>query len=92
MAHNENIAEKLRSTGVQVVTVAGELSDQAQVDRFLDEALSKTAHIDVVYNNAAIVQMNLLDPGWLHTDLGGPNAPNDPSSVLPGALEKALAN
>lgn len=36
------------------------------------------------------VQMNLLDPGWLRTDLGGPQAPNDPSSVIPGALVPAL--
>ena len=36
------------------------------------------------------VQMNLLDPGWLRTDLGGPKAPNDPSSVIPGALVPAL--
>jgi NAD(P)-dependent dehydrogenase (short-subunit alcohol dehydrogenase family) len=36
------------------------------------------------------VQMNLLDPGWLRTDLGGPEAPNDPSTVLPGALVPAL--
>jgi hypothetical protein len=34
--------------------------------------------------------MSLLDPGWLRTDLGGPNAPNDPSSVIPGALVLAL--
>jgi 3-oxoacyl-[acyl-carrier protein] reductase len=176
LAHNESIANRLRATGVQVVTVSGELSNQSQVDNFLDEALSKTPHIDVVYNNAAImtpsrsaffetpaedyrasfevnvisliricnrlvppmlergwgrvinvtsgiqdqpelsaysiskaavdkfvrdiagklagtgVQMNLLDPGWLRTDLGGPNAPNDPSSVLPGALVPALLN
>lgn len=36
------------------------------------------------------VQMNLLDPGWLRTDLGGPRAPNDPASVIPGALVPAL--
>ena len=36
------------------------------------------------------VMMNLLDPGWLRTDIGGPNAPNDPSSVIPGALVPAL--
>jgi NAD(P)-dependent dehydrogenase (short-subunit alcohol dehydrogenase family) len=36
------------------------------------------------------VQMNLLDPGWLRTDLGGPRAPNDPSTCLPGALVPAL--
>lgn len=36
------------------------------------------------------VQMNLLDPGGLRTDLGGPKAPNDPASVWPGALVPAL--
>lgn len=36
------------------------------------------------------VQMNLLDPGWLRTDLGGPMAPNDPRTVLPGALVPAV--
>jgi hypothetical protein len=34
--------------------------------------------------------MNLLDPGWLRTDLGGPNAPNAVESVMPGALVPAL--
>jgi NAD(P)-dependent dehydrogenase (short-subunit alcohol dehydrogenase family) len=37
------------------------------------------------------VTMNLLDPGWLRTDLGGPNAPNAVESVLPGALVPVLA-
>ncbi|MGC1378796.1 MAG: SDR family oxidoreductase [Anaerolineales bacterium] len=36
------------------------------------------------------VMMNLLDPGWLRTDLGGPNAPGDPASVIPGGLVPAL--
>jgi NAD(P)-dependent dehydrogenase (short-subunit alcohol dehydrogenase family) len=36
------------------------------------------------------VQMNLLDPGWLRTDMGGARAPNDPSTVLPGGLVPAL--
>jgi len=34
--------------------------------------------------------MNLLDPGWLRTDLGGPQAPNAVESVVPGALIPAL--
>ncbi len=36
------------------------------------------------------VMMNLLDPGWLRTDLGGPNAPNTVESCIPGAIVPAL--
>ena len=32
------------------------------------------------------VCINLADPGWCRTDLGGPNAPNDPDSVIPGIV------
>lgn len=30
------------------------------------------------------VMINLTDPGWCRTDLGGPNAPNAPESAIPG--------
>jgi len=173
LGHTAELAERLRSLGVKVVTVAAELSDPAQIDPLLDQ-VQAAAQIDILYNNAAIqvpkqaanwqtsvddlrrslevnlisliricdrlappmldrgwgriinltsgivdqpeqtayavskagvdkyvrdfasklrgtgVQMNLLDPGWLRTDLGGPNAPGDPASVLPGALVPAL--
>lgn len=36
------------------------------------------------------VLMNLLDPGWLSTDLGGQYADHHPDSVIPGALVPAL--
>lgn len=36
------------------------------------------------------VLVNYLDPGWLNTDMGGPNAQHDVSTVLPGALVPAL--
>ncbi|MCH5271863.1 MAG: SDR family oxidoreductase [Lachnospiraceae bacterium] len=32
------------------------------------------------------VMINLTDPGWCRTDLGGPHAPNDPQSALPGVV------
>jgi NAD(P)-dependent dehydrogenase (short-subunit alcohol dehydrogenase family) len=168
-----SIAEEVRAIGVEAWEVEGELADQTQVDRMLDEAL-RSGPIDVLYNNAAIgskssgnvwdipaeeyrrlfevntisliricyrlappmlergfgriinvtsgvrdqpnlmpyalskaavdkfvydfaatlegtgVQMNVLDPGWLKTDLGGPNATSEVTSVLPGALVPAL--
>lgn len=36
------------------------------------------------------VLVSHLDPGWLKTDLGGPNADNEVASVMPGALVPAL--
>jgi NAD(P)-dependent dehydrogenase (short-subunit alcohol dehydrogenase family) len=173
-ANTENLVDALRSYGVEAEAVAGELSDPAQVDAMVDDALDAAGAIDIVYNNAAVqlpwrenawdvplddyrksfeinvialvricyrlvppmlerkwgrvvnvtsgivdqpslapyaaskaavdkfvrdfaphlkdtgVQMNLLDPGWLRTDLGGPNAPNDPATVIPGALVPVL--
>jgi NAD(P)-dependent dehydrogenase (short-subunit alcohol dehydrogenase family) len=55
---------------------------KAAVDKFVRDFVPQLA--------GSGVQMNLLDPGWLRTDLGGPKAPNDPSSVIPGALVPAL--
>lgn len=36
------------------------------------------------------VLVNMLDPGWLKTDLGGPNADHDVDTVIPGAIVPAL--
>ncbi|MDN3644497.1 SDR family oxidoreductase [Lutimonas halocynthiae] len=36
------------------------------------------------------VRINMLDPGWLRTDLGGANAEHPVEAVLPGALAPAL--
>lgn len=175
LSHTEALAARLERLGVEVVAVAGDLADQGQVDTLLDGVLEAAGHIDILYNNAAImtpeadpwavppadfrlsfevnvisparicgrlvpgmlergwgrvinltsgiadqpelaayaiskaaldkyvrdfaptlagtgVQMNLLDPGWLRTDLGGSQAPGEPSSALPGVLVPVLLN
>ena len=76
----------------RVVNVTSGIVDQPELTAY---AVSKAAVDKFVRDFAPSlagsgVMMNLLDPGWLRTDLGGPNAPNDPSSVIPGALVPAL--
>jgi NAD(P)-dependent dehydrogenase (short-subunit alcohol dehydrogenase family) len=55
---------------------------KAAVDKFVMDTAPKLAGTGVM--------MNLLDPGWLRTDLGGPNAPGAVESVIPGALVPCL--
>ncbi len=38
------------------------------------------------------VMINLTDPGWCRTDLGGPSAPNAPESTIPGIVVGAFVN
>ena len=38
------------------------------------------------------VMINLTDPGWCRTDLGGPNAPNAPESSIPGVVVGAFVD
>lgn len=76
----------------RVVNVTSGIADQPELIAY---AISKAA-VDkfvldtVVRLEGTGVLMNLLDPGWLRTDLGGPNAPGAVESVLPGALVPVL--
>jgi NAD(P)-dependent dehydrogenase (short-subunit alcohol dehydrogenase family) len=76
----------------RVVNVTSGIKDEPQL---MPYAASKAALDKYVYDMAKHIRgtgvcMNLLDPGWLRTDLGGPNAPNPVESVLPGALVPVL--
>jgi NAD(P)-dependent dehydrogenase (short-subunit alcohol dehydrogenase family) len=76
----------------RVVNLTSGIANQPQLIAY---AISKAAVDKYVRDFASSlsgsgVMMNLLDPGWLRTDLGGPNAPGDPSSVIPGGLVPAL--
>ena len=46
-------------------------------------ALDKFVRDTVIRLKGTSVTMNLLDPGWLRTDLGGPNAPTASSPSCP---------
>lgn len=59
-------------------------ASKAALDKFVRDMAPRLRHTGVT--------MNLLDPGWLRTDLGGPNAPNSVESVMPGALVPALVD
>lgn len=76
----------------RVVNVTSGITDLPQLMAY---AASKAALDKYVYDMAPHLEgtgvtMNLLDPGWLRTDLGGPEAPNAVESVLPGALVPVL--
>ncbi len=76
----------------RIVNVTSGIADQPELIAY---AVSKGAVDKYVYDTAGKltpsgVLMNLLDPGWLRTDLGGPNAPGSVESVLPGALVPVL--
>lgn len=76
----------------RVVNVTSGIKDLPQL---MSYAASKAALDKYVYDMAPHlagtgVTMNLLDPGWLRTDLGGEEAPNTVESVLPGAMVPVL--
>jgi NAD(P)-dependent dehydrogenase (short-subunit alcohol dehydrogenase family) len=76
----------------RIVNLTSGIKDQPQLMAY---AASKAALDKYVYDMAPHlagtgVSMNLLDPGWLRTDLGGPEAPGAVESVLPGALVPVL--
>ncbi|HNY22031.1 MAG TPA: SDR family oxidoreductase [Treponemataceae bacterium] len=57
-------------------------SSKWAIDKWTDDLASALEGTGIIAST--------LDPGWLKTDLGGPNADNDPATVLPGALVPAL--
>lgn len=76
----------------RIINVSSGIADQpalapysvskAAVDRYTRD-LSKEMQ-------AQNVLMNVVDPGWIKTDMGGPNAFSEVSSVMPGMLVPVL--
>lgn len=78
----------------RIVNVTSGIKNEPEL---MPYAASKAALDKYVFDTAhklagSGVTMNLLDPGWLRTDLGGPNAPGAVENVLPGALVPMLAS
>lgn len=61
---------------------AGYSASKAALDKVTSDLAGKLDGTDVC--------INLADPGWCRTDLGGPKAPNDPDSVIPGMVVGAF--
>lgn len=63
---------------------AGYSASKAALDKVTRDIGSKYEGTDVM--------INLADPGWCRTDLGGPNAPNSPESAIPGIVVGAFVD
>lgn len=63
---------------------AGYSASKAALDKVTLDLAGKLDGTDVI--------INLTDPGWCRTDLGGPNAPNDPDSAIPGICVGAFVD
>lgn len=76
----------------RVINVTSGIADQPQLMAYScsKAALDRYVRDMVTTLQGTNVLMNLMDPGWCRTDLGGPHAENDPDSVLPGALVPVL--
>ncbi len=66
------------------VCQAGYSASKAALDKITIDLGSKVQGTDVL--------INLTDPGWCRTDLGGPQAPNAPESAIPGIVAGVFVN
>jgi short-subunit dehydrogenase len=59
-------------------------ASKAALDKFTTDLGTKLEGTNVL--------INLTDPGWCRTDLGGPQAPNPPESSIPGVVVGAFVD
>ena len=63
---------------------AGYSASKAALDKFTQDLGARLEGTNVL--------INLTDPGWCRTDLGGPSAPNPPESSIPGVVVGAFVD
>jgi len=63
---------------------AGYAASKAALDKFTKDLASRLEGTDVM--------INITDPNWCKTDLGGKQAPNSPESAIPGVAVGAFVN
>ena len=90
---SNGFAPGMRERGYgRIVNLTSGIADQPNLSPY---SISKAA-VDKYSRDLAFelkddnVLVNYLDPGWLKTDMGGPNAWEDVETVLPGALVPVL--
>ena len=76
-----------RGSGRIVNTTSGIALDVCQAGYSASKAALNKITVDLGSRvDGTDVMINLADPGWCRTDLGGPHAPNAPESAIPGIL------
>ena len=84
---------KERGFGRILNTTSGIRLDPQQAGYSASKAALDKVTIDLGYTvQGTNVMINLTDPGWCRTDLGGPHAPNAPESAIPGIVAGVFAN
>lgn len=86
-------AMEKRGFGRIVNTTSGIALEPEQAGYSAAKAALNKVTIDLgsKYQGSDIV-LNLTDPGWCRTDLGGDKAPNSPESAIPGILVGAFVD
>ena len=80
-----------RGFGRIVNTTSGIALEPEQAGYSASKAALDKITIDLGHTvNGTDVCINLVDPGWCRTDLGGPKAPNSPESAIPGVIVGAF--
>ena len=82
-----------KGTGRIVNTTSGIALDVCQAGYSASKAALDKITIDLGSKvNGTDVMINLTDPGWCRTDLGGQQAPNAPESAIPGIVVGVFAD